>query len=378
MQWLRNLPVARKFIVAFGIVCSLCILLGAYIFFTFRDIAVESQDVSENSLPALLALSDIRGETNVIRREDLDLMLCQTPACMADNLAKREKAFAQYQASVKVYEPTISYPGERELFEKFSSNFAQYMDVSNRAVSLLAAGKTADTLDLLMADSTLVFINSALAGVNDDLNLNAKYGTTESKGVTHSSNRATWISVGATVLIVLLCALIGAVLTWEIAPRIVKATKALERIAAKDMTICVTITGSDELGHLGEALNASAASMRSVLKSVAQGAETLSAATTEISARAVQSAGNANTQSSKTNQIAAAAQEMTATISEISHNAESAAAASRESAETADQGGTVMQAMAVTMEKIATAPVRFLRRLGLWRIVRRRSAKWST
>ncbi len=67
------------------------------------------------------------------------------------------------------------------------------------------------------------------------------------------------------------------------------------------------------------------------------------------------SAGNAHAQSNKTNQIAAAAQEMTATIAEISHNAESAAAASRISAETADQGGAVMEAAASTMEKIATA-----------------------
>jgi methyl-accepting chemotaxis protein len=95
--------------------------------------------------------------------------------------------------------------------------------------------------------------------------------------------------------------------------------------------------------------------MREVLQSVAKGAETLSAATTEMSARSVQAAGNANTQSSKTNQIAAAAQEMTATIGEISHNAESAANASRESAQTANKGGGVMQATAVTMEKIAAA-----------------------
>jgi len=95
--------------------------------------------------------------------------------------------------------------------------------------------------------------------------------------------------------------------------------------------------------------------MRTILKSMAQTAETLSAATVEISARAVQSAGNANTQSSKTNQIAAAAQEMTATIGEISQNAESAAVASRESAETAAEGGVVMQSAAATMEKISAA-----------------------
>jgi methyl-accepting chemotaxis protein len=46
---------------------------------------------------------------------------------------------------------------------------------------------------------------------------------------------------------------------------------------------------------------------------------------------------------------------MTATIGEISHNAESAAGSSRESAQTANQGGAVMQAAAATMEKIAAA-----------------------
>jgi methyl-accepting chemotaxis protein len=95
--------------------------------------------------------------------------------------------------------------------------------------------------------------------------------------------------------------------------------------------------------------------MRCVLQSVALGAETLSAATTEMSARSIQAAGNAHTQSSMTNQIAAATQEMTATIGEISHNAENAASASRESAQTANQGGAVMQAAAVNMEKIAMA-----------------------
>ena len=43
MQWLRNLPVSRKFIFAFGIVCALCIVLGTYAFITFRGIAVEKQ-----------------------------------------------------------------------------------------------------------------------------------------------------------------------------------------------------------------------------------------------------------------------------------------------------------------------------------------------
>jgi methyl-accepting chemotaxis protein len=355
MQWLRDLPISRKFFYAFGIVCGLSILLGAYTFVTFRDIAAKSADVSENSFPSVLALADTRGQANIIRREDLDLLLCKTSACQAEHFAKRDKAIAQYQAAVKLYEPMMSYPGERELYEKFSTAFTQYMETSNRAVALLQEGKTNDASALLLDDSTLATLHTALTGISDDLGLNAKNGTQESLSVTQTSQRATWVNTGASLLMVLLCALIGVVLTQAIAPRLATVLAGLEALAAKDLTVHIEARGRDEIGRVADAFDVSVDSMRSVLQSVAQGADTLSAATTQISAKSVQAVGNAHTQSSKTNQIAAAAQEMTATIGEISSNAEGAANASRLSAETAEQGGTVMQAAAATMEKIATA-----------------------
>ncbi len=52
MQWLRNLPVSRKFLYAFGLVCGLCIVLGAYTFFVFRGITVNNAQVSESSSPS--------------------------------------------------------------------------------------------------------------------------------------------------------------------------------------------------------------------------------------------------------------------------------------------------------------------------------------
>ncbi|MGA8740595.1 MAG: methyl-accepting chemotaxis protein [Terracidiphilus sp.] len=183
----------------------------------------------------------------------------------------------------------------------------------------------------------------------------ATHGTEESTAAYTASTHAAWVNGFVTLLIAALCILVGTVLNRAIAPRIAHGTAMLERLAAKDLTACVPVTGTDEIGRLGGAMNKCAETMRIVLQEVGRGADTLSAASTEITARAVQSAGNAHAQSSKTNQIAAAAQEMTATIAEISHNAESAASASRISAETADQGGAVMQAAATTMEKIAAA-----------------------
>jgi methyl-accepting chemotaxis protein len=355
MQWLRNLPVSRKFTFAFGIVCGLCVVLGAYSLLTFHQIAQMSGDVSENSFPSVLALAQIRGAANNARREDLDLLLCTTPECTAAHAAKRRAAWADYQSGVKKYEPLVSYPGERELYLKFSTTFSQYLEISERGNALLAGGKPGDALDLLTSASTADSYHTAFAALNDDLELNSNAGSKESLAAYSASNRAVWVNAFLTVAILILCASVGVGLTREIAPRLNRLKSAVEAMAAKDLTASVRVSGRDEIGQLGEAFNTSVASMREVVQSVAQGAQTLSAASTQISARAVQSAGNANTQSSKTNQIAAAAQEMTATISEISHNAEKAAGSSRTSAETAEQGGAVMQAAAATMEKIAAA-----------------------
>jgi methyl-accepting chemotaxis protein len=355
MQWLRNLSVSRKFTAAFGIVCGLCIVLGAYTFITFREIAVKSEDVSNNALPSLIALANISTATHNTRREDLNLLLCQTAACTSSHNERRQKAISDYKAEIKSYEPRISYPGERELYQKFSAGWSQYLEASDRANAMLAAGKVGDALDLDTSDAVVSYYLAAFEGIDADFQLNAKTGTEESQGATGSSSRATWIGPGATLLIVLLCGLTGFLLTRLIAPPLHAATAALERLAEKDLTVRVNETGSDEIGRMSAALNTSVTSMRDVLKSVAQGAETLSAATTEMSARSVQASVNAHTQSSMTNQIAAASQEMTATIGEIGHNAENAANASRGSAQTANQGGEVMQAAAVTMEKIAAA-----------------------
>ncbi|MGA8779962.1 MAG: methyl-accepting chemotaxis protein, partial [Terracidiphilus sp.] len=336
-------------------VCALCLLLGIYTILAFHSIALKSQDVSEDAFPSVTHLSDARAEMNVMRREDLDLMLCQDSACVTNNMQKRQQAIANHEDSLQKYEPLISYPSERELYQKMQATFAQYKLISDHGAALVAAGKQRDAMDALGGQATIDAYSAALAAINADVELNTKAGMESSREATSASYRATWIEAVVSLLILALCALIGIVLTRVTAPRIGRCNAALEQIAAKDLTAHVVITGTDEIGRMGEAMNASVATIRGVVQAVAQGAETLSAATTEISTRAAQSAGNAKTEASKTNQIAAAAQEMTATIGEISHNSESAARASRESAETAQRGGEVMQAAAVTMEKIANS-----------------------
>jgi methyl-accepting chemotaxis protein len=352
---LRNMPVSTKFVYAFGMVCGLCVLLGAYTFLTFHSIATNTLYLSDSAFPSVVELTRMRSAINLVRRDDLDILLCQNATCTTAQMVKRQKGLSDLDEAATKYEPLIASAAERATYEKFKVDWAKYVAASNKGVALMAANNAADGLDVLSSDATVGMFNTALDDQNNNLDLNIQEGTSSLNNAARSSQRATWINLGVTTFIMVLCGIIGRILTTLIAPRIATGIAALERMAEKDLTVHAELVGTDEIGRLGTALNTCVESMRTVLRAVAQGADTLARSTTDISAKAEQSLSNAQTQSSRTNQIAAAAQEMTATIGEIGKNAEHAAHASRVSAETADQGGAVMQAAATTMEKISQA-----------------------
>ena len=355
MSAIRNIPIARKFTYAFGIVCLLGGLQGAIAFFGLSRANAALANTIGNTLPSVRLVDQMRMAITQDRRADLGLLLCRDESCTANYKAKRVKAAESFSRSMEEYTPLISYPGEHELVDTFTQKFAEYQRISDRGREAAEAGKPDEALRIIMTPEAIDAIDAAQSACDKDSILNSDFGDNEGKSSIQAGHRMTAMLIGFVTLTVALCAFVGFLLTRLIAPPLLAATAALERVAEKDLTVKLDEAGTDEIGRLTTALNATVASMRGVLQSFAQGAETLSAATTEISTRSFQSAGNARTQSSKTNQIAAAAQEMTATIGEISHNAESAASASRESAETATQGGAVMQAAAATMEKIAAS-----------------------
>jgi methyl-accepting chemotaxis protein len=354
MSYVRDLPISRKLLYAFGAVCLLCVLLGGYSWIAFRNIAAKTAKVSQEDVPALVSIGNIRADVNTERREALEIALCHTAACIAQHIARRQEAIGRYRASLDAVVPLL-VPEEKEHYQQFVLSIRAYQDASDRAIAQATAGKASEAVEALSSDAMAASFAGALGAAEAGFQIHANQAVDGGTAAAGMCQRATWINAAATALIIGLCSLIGITLTRLIAPRIRYGTEMLERLAARDLTIDVKVTGTDEIGRLGVAMNACTASFKEVITAVSTNTGRLSEGASEVSARSVQSAANARAESGKINQIAAAVQEMTATISEISHNAADASAASRDSAETAEQGGEVMRAAATTMEHIATA-----------------------
>jgi methyl-accepting chemotaxis protein len=355
MSEIRDMPVARKLTLAFGLVCALCVASGIYTFLAFRGITVRSSQLATESIPSVLLLANMRGEINQIRRQDLVLLLCLKHECVEKHTVERIAAYDAYAHLAETYQPDAENLGEAEFFRKINTNFEAYHINSDHAIAQLLGGKASDAFDALDSDESNAAFETLIQSISADLALNARLTDTSAQLIAQKSVAAKWLNFSISLGIIAVSFATGIALTRLIAPNLKAATEALERVAARDLTIKVAKSGEDEIGRLCTALNSSVSSMRSVLSTVAQGAASVSAAATEMSVRSVQANGNAQSQTGKTNQIAAAAQQMTATIAEISHNAESASGASRRSAEIAHEGGIVMQSAAATMERISSA-----------------------
>ena len=355
MLALRNIRISRKFTYAFGAVCLLCALLGGAALAGFVTVSSILHDLVGRQMPAIRVLGEIRYSVSTTRRTDALLLLCKTDECSKRLALKRIAYIASYREAMKKYDPLVSSSTERDLFQVIETNAEGYIALSDRSRSLADAGKMDEASQLLLQGNGVKQYNTAVDAVEAAVSLTNKRGSEEGERAIALARK---LVVSTCILMagaVLLCAVIGTVLTRLIAPPLVTVTSALERVAAKDMTVAVDNCGSDEVGRLAIALNATVATVRGVLQTVAQSAEMLSATAATLLMKSTESSENANAQAGSINQIAAAAQQMTATIGEISHSAETSAQASRESAEAASLGGSVMKAASSTMGKIASA-----------------------
>jgi methyl-accepting chemotaxis protein len=354
MQFLRNLTIQRKLILFFGTVCALSAGLGLLCLLMLAKVSHKTVEINDKWLPGVHLLDAMHSQHSIMERATLNVALCTDAACRTEYRGKYQEAKQKLTDGFQQFQKLTTGSDEKALLSHLNDLVSAYNDASNEAIGLAERGADATTLRTALEKSRQNY-NAAYSCGDDVI---AMYNTGAGKATEGaiSTNRlgTTLVSV-ASLLVLLLGGLATVLLSSLIVPPLQAAVTALEALATKDMTVRIDEAGEDEIGRLAVALNSSVGSIRDVMKSVANAADTLSSATTEISARSVQSAGNAHAQSEKTNQIAAAAQEMTATIGEISQNAENAAGASRESADNADKGGTVMQAASTTMEKIASS-----------------------
>ncbi len=133
---------------------------------------------------------------------------------------------------------------------------------------------------------------------------------------------------------------------------LIAVSQVAQRAAEGDLTKRVTVTTKDELGMLGKAMNAMMDNLASVVNKVRQAAESVSAASGQITQGNEDLAQRTSAQASALEETSASMEEMTSTIKQNADNAKQANQLAVAAREVAEKGGTVTDKAVEAMGEI--------------------------
>lgn len=353
-QLFARLNVARKMVFAFGIVCLLCVILGAVSAYSIYRVNQSTQEIAGKWLPSIDALSQLRIHLSDARRTEFIISICTNDACLKRNSQSRLNHLAMLQESQDRYRAIATKYGDAEFCNEIDQWLAEYRPLSQKVVDTIYLHDLTTANDMMGTKSGPVY-DHVLKAVEKNI-IQHRKGAEEATAAAEQTFRTVKILIFVMVLLIVgASAMVGRALTSAICTPLHLASEMLERVANKDLRHTLTITSQDELGQMAGSLNTTVAEMANVLGAVTFSAIALASATAELAENASQLSNQSTTLSHQVQQVAATSTQMSATIDEISTNAEQAARASREAVSGAEKGGRVMAETAETMNRIAAS-----------------------
>ena len=342
MHLFRNLSVAGKFFFSFGLVCILSIVLGSIALSGIYRIHEATDTLATTALPSAQQLARLQSTIQTYRRADMGLLSCDKADCVNYYIARRKKNTQDFEQYLAAYKATGPDAAELALADKTHEEFLQYLAASEPAVQKLLAGDKVEASRITLGPNGELF-RKVEGDLGKAIELNTQTSSQRCAAANSTYQHARNFALLTLLATLLLSALVGWHLTHAIATPIHQATEVLEKIAARDLTATLEIDRSDELGRMAEAMNTAVYTLRNLLSTVGQSAETIGSASTELIACAETSLQNARSQCKETSQIAAATAEMASTAGEVSRNAEEANRSTLLAAESASTGGAVVE-----------------------------------
>lgn len=249
--------------------------------------------------------------------------------------------------------PLVTTAKGKEMVAQFRSELSDYRKVTVQVIALAQAGQSSDAIALLDSADTVALRDKysklllALSSRGEQL----AQAAGEDEQAAESQAK---IEVA---IIVLLGVAIGFIMTIYISRnvtrRIAQMLVTMQAIAMRDLSSeDMVIRDKDEIGQASAILNEMKNNLRQVIYAVAENAELVASAATELAASSQQLSGHAGAQRNQSQQVATAVHQMAAAIEEVSSSASRAAQEAQEARQQAHQGGEVVTKTVTAMNDL--------------------------
>ena len=346
-----SLTFRTKLAVGFGSVLLVAVVMGALGYaFTYR-MSHEADQIASNTKKQNLAMEmqwSLSVQSDAVRGYLLTGDRAQA--------GKAEEADKHFNESADQVSTLLITPRGKQLLEQIRATHQRLAADYKQAIDLRSAGRNEEANHVAFG-SELLNLSTQCSNAMEELDGLADQLLTQA---IHGHDAAESEIRTVTVIV----CVIGVGFGWVFAMFIDRSIAAsmrelvgtLQAIERNDLAISdLEVRTNDDLGAAARALNSMKNSLRTVVMSLAGTAEELAAASEQIRSNAARAASGAADQQGQVQQVASTMAEMTATVHEISEGSNRAALSARQAADTARDGGNIVENALEQMRGIADA-----------------------
>jgi methyl-accepting chemotaxis protein len=358
MQRLTNLKIRTKLIGAFVMVVLLAAGAGFWNLSNFRWAAGAFQTASREHLPAIDYVVEADRDMQQALVAERSLMFVRQAS--EDAAAMRKDHVENIQQAKDrwgKYKAIPASEAERKLWGEFEAAYGEWESLSKEVIQLLAkdsAEARKDAIDLSLSEGTVKF-EKARGVLNKMTEARLKGAAAFADEIQSSATRTTWWTVVLLAAISLGGAVAGMQIARQITGALAQVVERTQQAATGDLRVRVQLDTHDELGEMGQALNAMMERFESTMAQVRQAAHQTAAAAQQVAAGSTQLSSGAQEQASSLEETAASLEQMTSTVKQNADNARQANQMAAGARDAAEQGGTVVKAAVSAMGAITTS-----------------------
>jgi len=351
----KALGLRTKICLPFALSAIALLIIGLLSTLTFRDLVSDTDDIANNSLPAISEVLNadrdlyqaLVAQNNLV---DAAALGQATESHLAEFNENAQQALDRMSSAVTRLQGT----GIAGKVAGFEAAYQRWMQAAEQSMALAESGARQAAQSALKGDSQTSFdelrsfFDVAGAHADEQAKLSA----------THASEEALSRSViilGASILTVLVCVALFIIFLRLIVNSIGTLKKQLDNIAEGegDLTQRVPVETNDDLGQLATSFNQVLANLQSMVGSIQTLSENLGKGATQLSTAARDNNDGINRQNDLISMVATAINEMQSAIEEVAGNASRAADVTRHAQETSEKGGRIIHDSSAQVQTLA-------------------------
>ncbi|UFQ95967.1 methyl-accepting chemotaxis protein [Pseudomonas wenzhouensis] len=350
---LRNLSIAPRASLGFGLVALLVLLLGAFSLFQMLEMRKQSEAIDNNWLPSVVTLGEVSQDILRLRAITLRLMLNRDPADVQTNLRLADELRNEVLQAESVFRELISSPEERAAYDVFRQAEASYLQEQGKIVEFVRQGNF-DGAVAVSRGPLNEYADNMTRALRDLAEINREGASAAAREAERVFDSALIWVITMMVLAALTTIILAILLTRSIVAPLAEAVRVAEVVASGDLTQAIDAYGTDEPARLLAALKNMQSNLRGTIQSIADSSNQLASASEELHAVTEDSTRGLHQQNTEIEQAATAVNEMTAAVEEVARNAVSTSEASRASTVTAQQGREQVRQTVESIGQLAT------------------------